>query len=136
MSISLVGQKYGMTRIFTDEGVSIPVTVILVDPNRVTQVKTVEKDGYFAVQVTAGSQMVSRLTKPQAGHFAKASVPAGRGLCEFRMNESDLEGINPGHEFKVTVFEVGQKVDVSGVCKGKGFAGTIKRHHFHSQDAT
>src|SRR5262245_22181843 len=136
MSISLVGQKYGMTRIFTDEGVSVPVTVILVEPNRVTQVKTLENDGYCAVQVTVGSQAISRLSKAAAGHFAKASVPAGRGLWEFRITEEELEGIQTGNEFKVDSFEVGQKVDVSGVSKGRGFAGTIKRHHFRSQDAT
>jgi large subunit ribosomal protein L3 len=136
MSISLVGKKYGMTRIFTDEGVSIPVTVILVDSNRVTQVKTLETDGYRALQITAGEQAASRINKPLAGHYAKAGVQAGRGLWEMRLDESEGEEIAPGHELKVDLFEVGQKVDVSAVSKGKGFAGTIKRHHFRSQDAT
>lgn len=137
MSIGLVGQKYGMTRIFTDEGASVPVTVIQVEPNRVAQLKTLEKDGYYAIQVTSGSQVASRLNKPILGHYAKAGIMPGRGLWEFRLDSAaDIEGINPGHEFKVDLFEVGQQVDVSGVSKGKGFAGTIKRHHFHSQDAT
>ncbi len=136
MPLGLVGQKYGMTRIFTDEGVSIPVTVILVDANRVTQVKTLEKDGYRALQITAGNQAASRVVKPLAGHYAKANVQAGRGLWEVKLDENEGAEIVAGQELKVDIFQVGQKVDVTGVTKGKGFAGTIKRHHFRSQDAT
>ncbi|HVV67520.1 MAG TPA: 50S ribosomal protein L3 [Gammaproteobacteria bacterium] len=136
MPIGLVGCKYGMTRIFTDDGVSIPVTVIHVDSNRVTQVKTVEIDGYRALQITAGSQLPSRINKPLAGHYAKSNVQAGRGLWEFSLEDKEGEEITLGQELKVDLFEVGQKVDIAGTTKGKGFAGTIKRHHFRSQDAT
>ena len=134
MSVGLIGRKAGMTRIFTEDGVSVPVTVIEVDPNRVTQVKTVETDGYTAVQVTTGSVKVNRLNKPKAGHYAKASVEAGRGLWEFRL--SGDESINVGDSLTVERFAVGQKVDVAGQSKGKGFQGAIKRWNFSMQDAT
>ena len=134
MSVGLIGRKAGMTRVFTEDGVSVPVTVIEVDPNRVTQVKTVETDGYTAVQVTTGSVKANRLNKPKAGHYAKASVEAGRGLWEFRL--SGDEGINVGDSLTVERFAVGQKVDVAGQSKGKGFQGAIKRWNFSMQDAT
>jgi large subunit ribosomal protein L3 len=134
MSVGLIGRKAGMTRIFTEDGVSVPVTVIEVDPNRVTQVKTAEKDGYAAIQVTTGSVKANRLTKPEAGHYAKASVEAGRGLWEFRL--SGDEEINVGDSLTVERFEAGQKVDVTGQSKGKGFQGGVKRWNFRTQDAT
>ncbi len=136
MSIGLVGRKCGMTRIFTEDGNSIPVTVIEVEPNRITQVKTAESDGYAAVQVTTGTRRPVRVTKPMAGHFAKASVAAGRGLWEFRLDGGEGAELQAGGEIKVDIFEAGQKVDVTGVTIGKGFAGTIKRHHFGMGDAT
>lgn len=136
MSIGLVGRKSGMTRVFNDEGVSVPVTVVEVQPNRVTQVKTMETDGYNAIQVTTGSRKSSLLNKPQAGHFAKAGVDAGTGLWEFRTEGVDLGDITTGSEIRVDRFEVGQKVDVTGTSKGKGFQGTVKRHNFSMQDAT
>lgn len=134
MSVGLIGRKAGMTRIFTDEGVSVPVTVIEVEPNRVTSVKTVEADGYAAVQVTTGAKKANRLSKPEAGHFAKAGVEAGRGLWEFRVNGD--EGINVGDALTVERFEAGQKVDVTGQSKGKGFQGGVKRWNFRTQDMT
>ncbi len=136
MAIGIVGRKVGMTRIFTDDGASIPVTVIEVEPNRVTQLRTREVDGYDAVQVTTGSRKASRVTKPMAGHYAKAGVEAGRGLWEFRLSEGEGEGIEVGGEIKVDLFEAGQKVDVRGRTIGKGFQGGVKRHNFHMQDAT
>jgi large subunit ribosomal protein L3 len=136
MAIGLVGRKCGMTRLFTEDGVSVPVTVIEVDPNRVTQVKSGERDGYRAIQVTIGSRRASRVKKPQAGHFAKAGVEAGRGLWEFCLDEGEGEDIEIGGELKVDLFEAGQKVDVSGTSIGKGFAGAVKRHNFRTQDAT
>lgn len=141
MTIGLVGKKCGMTRVFTEDGASIPVTVIEVLPNRVTQVKTVENDGYAAIQVTTNDCKRSRLTKPQAGHFAKAGVEPGQGLWEFRLDEKDKGGegtdaITVGTEIKLDRFTVGQYVDVTGETKGKGFAGTVKRHHFRTQDAS
>jgi len=135
MAIGLVGRKSGMTRIFTEAGVSVPVTVIEVEPNRITQIKTADSDGYCAIQVTTGSVKQNRVSKPEAGHFAKTSVTAGRGLWEFRVDEIGEE-IAVGAEMKVDQFEPGQKVDVRGVSKGKGFAGTIKRWNFAGQDAT
>ncbi len=135
MAIGLVGRKSGMTRVFTDEGVSIPVTVIEVSPNRVTGVKTSEQDGYSAIQVTAGNRKASRVSKTEAGHFAKAGVEAGRGLWEFRLGTSD-EAPEVGAELTVSAFEAGQKVDVTGQSKGKGFQGGIKRWNFGMQDAT
>ncbi len=136
MSIGIVGRKCGMTRVFTEDGVSIPVTVIEVEANRVSQVKTPEVDGYRALQITTGERRASRVTKPQAGHFAKAGVEAGRGVWEFRLNDDEGEGITAGSEIKVDIFEAGQKVDVTGTSIGKGFAGTVKRHHFAMKDAT
>ena len=137
MSIGLVGKKCGMTRIFTPAGESIPVTLIEATPNRITQVKTVESDGYNAIQVTAGIKRAALVTKPRAGHFAKAKVEAGRGLWEFRLEERDLGKYQVGGELKAEeVFKAGQIVDVAGVTKGKGFQGTIKRHHFTMGDAT
>jgi large subunit ribosomal protein L3 len=125
-----------MTRVFTDEGASLPVTVIEVEPNRVTQLRTVDTDVYRAIQVTTGDRKASRVTKPAAGHFAKAGVEAGRGLWEFRLNEGEGEDLAPAGEIKVDIFEAGQKVDVTGVSIGKGFAGGVKRHNFKTQDAT
>ena len=136
MAIGLVGRKAGMTRVFTEDGASVPVTVIEMQPNRVTQVKTVESDGYRAVQVTAGERKASRVTKPQAGHFAKAGVAAGRGMWEFRLDGEEGSELAAGAELKVDLFAAGQKVDVSGVTIGKGFAGTVKRHNFRTQDMT
>jgi len=134
MTIGLVGRKCGMTRVFTEAGASIPVTVIEVDPNRVTQVKTQNADGYDAVQVTTGARKVSRVTKAEAGHYAKAGVEAGRGLWEFRLGEAS--GMAAGDKVEVGIFEEGQSVDVVGTSKGKGFAGVIKRWNFRMQDAT
>ena len=136
MTIGIVGRKAGMTRIFQDDGVSVPVTVISVEPNRVTQVKTLESDGYRALQVTTGKRRASRVTRPMAGHFATAGTEAGRGLWEFRLADGEGEDIEVGNEISVEHFEPGQKIDVSGTSIGKGFAGTVKRHNFHMQDAT
>ncbi len=137
MTIGLVGRKCGMTRIFTEDGVSVPVTVIEVLPNRVTQIKTLENDGYRAVQVTTGARKRTRVSKPMAGHYAKAGVEPGRGLWEFTLDEGkDTTELAVGSELNVDVFTVGQMVDVTGISKGKGYAGTIKRHHFAGQDAT
>lgn len=136
MTIGVVGRKIGMTRVFTEDGVSLPVTVIQVEPNRVTQLKTVEIDGYRAVQVTVGSKKASRVSKAQTGHFAKAGTEAGRGLWEFRLNEGEGEELTPNSEIKVDIFADGQKIDVCGTSIGKGFAGVIKRHNFQMQDAT
>jgi large subunit ribosomal protein L3 len=134
MTIGIVGIKRGMTRVFTDEGVSVPVTVIEATPNRITQVKSGETDGYSAIQVTSGTVKASRINKPAAGHFTKASVEAGRKLWEFRTNGS--EELTVGDALTVESFAEGQKVDVCGQSKGKGFAGVIKRYNFHMQDAT
>jgi large subunit ribosomal protein L3 len=136
MAIGLIGRKAGMTRVFTEDGASIPVTVIEVEANRVAQVKGLESDGYRALQVTAGRRKPSRVSKPMAGHFAKAGVDAGSGLCEFRLAEGEGEDIEVGAELRVDLLQVGQKVDVTGTSIGKGFAGTIKRHHFTMGDAT
>ena len=136
MTIGIVGRKAGMTRIFKDDGVSVPVTVIAVEPNHVTQVKTLENDGYRALQVSTGTRRAHRVTKPMTGHYVKAGVEAGRGLWEFRLGEGEGEDIEVGSEIKVDVFEEGQTVDVTGTSIGKGFAGVIKRHNFHMQDAT
>ncbi|WP_373332286.1 50S ribosomal protein L3 [Thiopseudomonas alkaliphila] len=133
MTIGVVGRKCGMTRIFTEEGVSIPVTVIEVEPNRVTQFKTEETDGYRAVQVTYGARRDSRVTKAQKGHFSKAGVAAGRKVVEFRLEEGEYQA---GDQVTTELFEAGQKVDVTGQSKGKGFAGTIKRWNFRGQDNT
>lgn len=136
MSIGLIGKKCGMTRIFTEDGASIPVTVIEVLPNRVTQVKTTETDGYTAIQVTTGTRKRSAINKAEAGHFAKAGVEPGCGLWEFRIEDNTIGDLTVGSELKTDRFAEGQYVDVSGVTKGKGFAGVIKRHHFNAQDAT
>ena len=136
MTIGIVGRKVGMTRVFTDEGASLPVTVIEAEPNRVTQLKSVEIDGYRAVQVTTGTRRASRVTKPMTGHFAKAGVEAGRGLWEFRLADGEGDELAAGSEIKVDIFADGQKVDVCGTSIGKGFAGAVKRHNFRTQDAT
>ncbi len=141
MAIGLIGRKAGMTRIFGDDGQSIPVTVIEVQPNRVTQAKTEERDGYRALQVTMGRRRKSRVTQPAAGHFAKAGVEPGTVLREFRLDGAgegagEGEDLTDGSELNVSFFEVGQKVDVRGVTKGRGFTGTIRRHHFRGQDST
>ena len=136
MTMGIVGRKCGMTRVFTDDGVSIPVTVIEAQPNRITQVKTVEADGYSALQVAAGSRKASRVSKPAAGHFASAKVEAGDLITEFRLGDADGGEFEKGGELKVDLFEEGQKVDVIGTSIGKGFAGTVKRHNFSMQDAT
>jgi large subunit ribosomal protein L3 len=136
MTMGIVGRKCGMTRVFTEDGVSIPVTVIEAQPNRITQVKTVENDGYRALQVSAGSRKPSRVTKPQAGHFAAAKVEAGDLMTEFRLDDTDDGEFESGGELKVDLFQEGQKVDVIGTSIGKGFAGTVKRHNFSMQDAT
>ena len=136
MTMGLVGRKCGMTRVFTDEGESIPVTVIEAQPNRITQVKTVDTDGYRALQVAAGSRKASRVSKPEAGHFAAAKVEAGDLMTEFRIDDADEAEYETGAELKVDLFEEGQKVDVIGTSIGKGFAGTVKRHNFSMQDAT
>jgi large subunit ribosomal protein L3 len=136
MTMGLVGRKCGMTRVFTEDGISIPVTVIDAQPNRITQVKTAENDGYRALQVTAGERKASRVSRPEAGHFAKAKVEAGDLLSELRVAEGDETEYQVGTELRVDVFEAGQKVDVTGTTIGKGFAGTVKRHHFRTQDAT
>jgi large subunit ribosomal protein L3 len=136
MTMGLVGRKCGMTRVFTEDGISIPVTVIEAQPNRITQVKTVETDGYRALQVSAGSRKASRVSKPAAGHFAAAKVEAGDLITEFRLGDADDGEFELGGELKVDLFEEGQKVDVIGTSIGKGYAGTVKRHNFSTQDAT
>jgi large subunit ribosomal protein L3 len=139
MTMGLIGKKCGMTQIYTENGVAIPVTLIQVLPNRVVQIKTKDRDGYESVQVTTEAQSASRLTKGEAGHFAKANVEAGKGLCEFHldgMSEEFIKDLTPGKEITVDLFKLGQFVDVTGINKGKGFAGVIKRHHFATQDAT
>ncbi len=139
MTMGLVGRKCGMTRVFTEDGISIPVTVIEAQPNRITQVKTVENDGYRALQVSAGNRKASHVSKPEAGHFAAAKVEAGDLMTEFRLDadEQPEEGeFALGMEIKVDLFAEGQKVDVIGTTIGKGFAGVIKRHNFSMQDAT
>jgi large subunit ribosomal protein L3 len=136
MTIGLVGRKVGMTRIFTDDGGTQPVTVLDVSDNRITQIKTAQKDGYAAVQVAFGKRRASRVRKPLAGHLAKAAVEAGRVLKEFKAKEEEIAALQVGGKVGVDIFKVGQKVDVQGVTIGKGFAGVIKRHHFHSQRAS
>ncbi len=136
MSLGLVGRKVGMTRVFAEDGSSIPVTVLDVSNNRVTQIKTPEVDGYAAVQVTFGKRRASRVSKPAAGHLAKAGVEAGEVLKEFRVTPDQLAGFKPGDVVAASIFSVGQKVDVSGTTIGKGFAGAITRHHFSSNRAS
>ncbi|EFH76806.1 LSU ribosomal protein L3 [Vibrio cholerae MAK 757] len=132
--ILLIGRKVGMTRVFTEDGVSIPVTVVEVEANRVSQVKTLETDGYAAIQVTTGSKKANRVTKPEAGHFAKAGVEAGRGLWEFRLENGEEFAV--GSELTVELFNEVKKVDVTGTSKGKGFQGAVKRWNFRTQDMT
>ncbi len=136
MAIGIIGRKAGMTRVFTEDGASIPVTVIEAAPNRVTQVKTADSDGYSALQVTSGDKRSGLVNKPEAGHFAKAGVEAGFGLWELRLEGEEGGDLEAGAELAVDQFEAGQMVDVTGVSKGKGFAGTVKRHNFRTQDAT
>jgi large subunit ribosomal protein L3 len=136
MKIGIFGRKRGMTRVFTEEGMSVPVTVIEVDPNRVTQIKSEDSDGYRSVQVTFGRRRANLVNKPVSGHFAKAGVEAGEGLWEIRLSEGEGEELEAGSELKVDMFEAGERVDVTGTSKGKGFAGTVKRHNFRMQDAT
>ncbi|MDC0663236.1 50S ribosomal protein L3 [Marinobacter sp. SS21] len=136
MAIGVVGRKAGMTRIFTEDGQSLPVTVIEVEPNRITQLKTLESDGYRAVQVTVGTRRSSRVTKGAAGHFAKAGVEAGRGLWEFRLADGEGEDLAAGGEITASIFADGQIVDATGQSKGKGFQGGVKRWNFTMQDAT
>lgn len=136
MTIGIIGRKCGMTRVFTEEGNSIPVTVIDASPNRVTQVKTTDHDGYSALQVTFGKRRSSLVNKPESGHFAKSEIAAGEAVCELRLETEEGSDLAAGAELGVDQFKPGQKVDVTGVSKGKGFAGTIKRHNFSMQDAT
>ena len=135
-SLGIVGRKAGMSRVFTEDGKSIPVTLIEATPNRITQVKTVETDGYSAVQVTVGVKRAALINKPEAGHLAKAKVEAGRGLWELRVADDKISDFQIGGEIRADIFEVGQAVDVQGITKGKGFQGTIKRWNFTMGDAT
>jgi len=136
MSIGVVGRKAGMTRVFTEEGESIPVTVIEVEPNRITLVRSEERDGYRALQVTTGTRRARRVTRALAGHFAKAGTEAGRGLWEFRLGAGEGEGLEVGGRITVAIFTAGQKVDATATSIGKGYAGVVKRHHFRTQDAS
>ena len=136
MAIGLVGRKMGMTRVFTEGGASIPVTVLAVEPNRITQIKNIETDGYQAVQITTGLKKASRVLKPIAGIFAKAKVEPGVGLWELELDSAEIQTLSVGNELTIERFSVGQKVDVAGISKGKGFAGTVKRYNFRTQDAT
>lgn len=136
MSLGLVGRKVGMTRVFTEDGSTVPVTVLDVSNNRVSQIKTPESDGYAAIQVTFGKRRASRVGKPLAGHLAKAGVEAGHTLKEFAVDQTELANFKPGDVIAVTIFQAGQMVDVSGTTIGKGYAGAIKRHHFSSNRAS
>ena len=136
MTLGLVGRKLGMTRVFDENGASVPVTVLDMSANRVTQLKSEATDGYTAVQVTFGQKKANRVSKAQAGHFAKAGVEAGRGLVEFAVSEEKLAELSAGAEINVGIFAAGQLIDVTGTSKGKGFSGTIKRHNFSSQRAS
>ena len=136
MSIGLIGRKCGMTRVFCEDGSSVPVTVLQIDSNRITQIKSMEVDGYRSIQVTVGEKKSSRVNKPMAGHYAAANVTAGRGLWEFRLDDSEGSDLSTGYELPLSIFSEGQVVDVQGRSIGKGFAGGIKRHNFHMQDAT
>ena len=136
MSLGLIGRKVGMTRIFTDEGNSIPVTVLEVIPNRVTQIKNIKNDGYESLQIAYGQKKPNKLSKSMAGQYSKIGVEAGLGLREFRVPSSELEKLNAGSSISVEIFQAGQKVDVTGTTIGKGFQGAIKRHHFSAQPAT
>jgi len=136
MAIGVIGRKAGMTRVFTEEGASVPVTVIRVEPNRITQVKSAERDGYRALQVTTGSRRATRVNRAASGHFARAGSEPGRGLWEFRLPEAGDEAFEVGAELGLDQFEAGQRIDISGTSKGRGFAGTVKRHNFRTQDAS
>lgn len=136
MSIGLIGRKCGMTRVFCEDGTSVPVTVLQIDSNRVTQVKSLETDGYRAIQVAAGEKKASKVNKAMAGHYAAANVTAGRGLWEFRLEEGEGSEFNLGSELPLSLFSEGQVIDAQGTSIGKGFAGGVKRHHFSMQDAT
>lgn len=136
MKVGVVGKKIGMTRIFNEEGVSVPVTVLEVTPNRIAQIKTSDQDGYTAIQVTAGNKHSGRVNKALAGHYAKASIEAGEGLWEFRVDPSDIESYQVGAEITVEGFSDVTLVDVTGTTKGKGFQGGVKRHNFRTQDAS
>ncbi len=136
MPIGLIGRKCGMTRIFTESGTSVPVTVVEVAPNRVAQVKTLGVDGYRALQVTAGAKTASHVNKPMAGHFAKANLEAGDRVSEIRLHDNELPETKVGDQLTVELFQVGQPVDVRGLTRGKGYAGTVKRHNFRTQDAS
>jgi large subunit ribosomal protein L3 len=136
MALGLIGQKCGMTRLFSEDGESIPVTVVEVAPNRITRIKTAQTDGYSAIQITAGARHRNRINKPESGEFGKSAVEAGRGLWEFRVDESEAESLEAGSELKADLFEAGQTVDVTGTTIGKGYAGVVKRHNFSMGDAT
>jgi len=136
MSVGLVGRKCGMTRVFGEDGTSVPVTVLQVDSYRIAQIKSIEVDGYRSIQVAVGDKKSSHVNKAMAGHYAKANMTAGRGLWEFRLDENEGQDLTVGSELPVSIFSAGQIVDVQGQSIGKGFAGGIKRHHFHMQDAT
>lgn len=136
MSLGLIGRKCGMTRVFCEDGSSVPVTVLQIDSNRVAQIKNIESDGYSAIQVTAGDKKSSKINKAMSGHYASANVTAGRGLWEFRLDGSEDMEFSTGTELTVDLFMEGQLVDVQGTSIGKGFAGGVKRHHFKMQDAT
>jgi large subunit ribosomal protein L3 len=136
MSIGLVGRKCGMTRVFNEDGVSVPVTVLQIDSNRIAQIKNNDVDGYRAIQVAVGDKKSSHVNKPMAGHYAAANMTAGRGLLEFRLDMNEGVDLEVGSKLSVTIFSPGQVVDVQGKSIGKGFAGGVKRHHFHMQDAT
>ncbi len=134
MAIGVIGRKAGMTRIFTEDGSAVPVTVVRVEPNRITQIKQPERDGYSALQLTTGTRRANRVTRPESGHFAGAGVEPGRGLWEFRAPAETASAYEVGGELDVTQFEAGQRVDVIGTSKGRGFQGTVKRHNFNTQD--
>lgn len=136
MMPGLIGKKIGMTRVFTETGTSVPVTVLDISGNRVVQIKSADKDGYTAIQLTHGLQRSSRITKPLSGHFARAGVEAGKIIKEFRADPAAIQDLKPGTEISVELFEAGQKVDVSGISIGKGYAGTIKKHNFSSNRAS
>ena len=136
MSMGIIGQKAGMTRIFDSTGISVPVTAISVSPTQITQIKTLEKDGYKAVQVSYGQKKESKVNKAVLGHYKKATVSPGKGLMEFRLNDKEMEGLEIGKSIDLSLFKVGEHVDITGTTLGKGFQGGVKRHHFATQDAT
>jgi large subunit ribosomal protein L3 len=136
MSMGIIGQKAGMTRIFDSTGISVPVTAISVSPTQITQIKTLEKDGYKAVQVSYGQKKESKVNKAVLGHYKKATVSPGKGLIEFRLNDKEMEGLEIGKSIDLSLFKVGEHVDITGTTLGKGFQGGVKRHHFKTQDAT